>query len=144
MPLSMAVTRIMVVDIGGSLYGIPIDHVVQPTRLDPDVIALRPTGLDMKEGSSAEAALDPLANGLTPRMILTDLHMDGMSGIDLVKAVRKLPGDGLHPDRAADHRITGRSAQNRQVRGATGWSVKSFNPTKLVALVKEAGPLTDR
>ncbi|WP_028966455.1 chemotaxis protein CheA [Sphingomonas phyllosphaerae] len=38
MPLSMAVTRIMVVDIGGSLYGIPIDHVVQTTRLDPTVI----------------------------------------------------------------------------------------------------------
>jgi len=38
LPLSMAVTRIMVVDIGGSLYGIPIDHVVQTTRLDPGVI----------------------------------------------------------------------------------------------------------
>ncbi|MEH3120646.1 MAG: chemotaxis protein CheA [Sphingomonas phyllosphaerae] len=38
LPLSMAVTRIMVVDIGGSLYGIPIDHVVQTTRLDPTVI----------------------------------------------------------------------------------------------------------
>lgn len=38
LPLSMAVTRIMVVEIGGSLYGIPIDHVVQTTRLDPAVI----------------------------------------------------------------------------------------------------------
>ncbi|GGB28257.1 hypothetical protein GCM10011380_17330 [Sphingomonas metalli] len=38
LPLSMAVTRVMVVEIGGSLYGIPIDHVVQTTRLDPSVI----------------------------------------------------------------------------------------------------------
>ncbi|MEH3159753.1 MAG: chemotaxis protein CheA [Sphingomonas taxi] len=38
LPLSMAVTRVMVVDIGGSLYGIPIDHVVQTTRLDPALV----------------------------------------------------------------------------------------------------------
>ncbi|EZP48655.1 chemotaxis protein CheA [Sphingomonas sp. RIT328] len=38
LPLSMAVTRVMVVDIGGSLYGIPMDMVVQTVRLAPDAI----------------------------------------------------------------------------------------------------------
>ncbi|NYD92117.1 chemotaxis protein CheW [Sphingomonas melonis] len=38
MPLSMAVTRVMVVDIGDSLYGIPMDVVVQTVRLAPDAI----------------------------------------------------------------------------------------------------------
>jgi two-component system chemotaxis sensor kinase CheA len=35
MPLSMAVTRVMVVDVGDSLYGIPMDVVVQTVRLAP-------------------------------------------------------------------------------------------------------------
>jgi two-component system chemotaxis sensor kinase CheA len=38
MPLSMAMTRVMVVDIGDSLYGIPMDVVVQTVRLAPDAI----------------------------------------------------------------------------------------------------------
>jgi len=38
MPLSMAVTRVMVVDVGGSLYGVPMDIVVQTVRLSPDTI----------------------------------------------------------------------------------------------------------
>ncbi len=38
MPLSMAVTRAMVVDVGDSLYGIPMDVVVQTVRLAPDAI----------------------------------------------------------------------------------------------------------
>ncbi|MGU3315177.1 chemotaxis protein CheA [Sphingomonas sp. M6A6_1c] len=38
MPLSMAVTRVMVVDVGDSLYGIPMDVVVQTVRLAPDAI----------------------------------------------------------------------------------------------------------
>ena len=38
LPLSMAVTRVMVVDIAGSLYGIPMDLVVQTVRLRPESI----------------------------------------------------------------------------------------------------------
>ena len=38
MPLSMAVTRVMVVDVADSLYGIPMDVVVQTVRLAPDAI----------------------------------------------------------------------------------------------------------
>jgi two-component system chemotaxis sensor kinase CheA len=38
LPLSMAVTRVMVVDIAGSLYGIPMDLVVQTVRLRQESI----------------------------------------------------------------------------------------------------------
>ncbi len=38
LPLSMAVTRVMVVDIAGSLYGIPMDLVVQTVRLRQEAI----------------------------------------------------------------------------------------------------------
>ncbi|MGK6322637.1 chemotaxis protein CheA [Sphingomonas sp. DT-51] len=38
LPLSMAVTRVMVVEIAGDLYGIPMDHVVQTVRLRDEAI----------------------------------------------------------------------------------------------------------
>ncbi|TCP29659.1 chemotaxis protein CheA [Sphingomonas sp. BK235] len=44
LPLSMAVTRVMVVEIAGSLYGIPMDLVVQTVRLRAD--AIRRVGRD--------------------------------------------------------------------------------------------------
>ena len=103
-------------------------------------IALRPTGLDIREASSAEAALSLLNDGVTPRMILTDLNMDGMSGIELVREVRKLPGMAFTPivllttESQEDLRQTAKSA------GATGWLVKPFDAAKLLALVKKLVP----
>jgi len=111
-----------------------------PSMLMSVSIALRPTGLDIKEASSAEAALELLNGGLSPRMILTDLNMDGMSGIELVKAVRQLPGMSFTPivllttESQEDLRQTAKSA------GATGWLVKPFDAAKLVALVKKLVP----
>ncbi len=111
-----------------------------PSMLMSVSIALRPTGLDIREASSAEAALALLNDGVTPRMILTDLNMDGMSGIELVKEVRKLPGMAFTPivllttESQEDLRQTAKSA------GATGWLVKPFDAAKLVALVKKLVP----
>jgi len=111
-----------------------------PSMLMSVAIALRPTGLDIKEASSAEAALALLNEGVSPRMILTDLNMDGMSGIELVREVRKLPGMAFTPivllttESQEDLRQTAKSA------GATGWLVKPFDADKLLALVKKLVP----
>ncbi len=111
-----------------------------PSMLMSVSIALRPTGLDIREASSAEAALSLLNDGVTPRMILTDLNMDGMSGIELVREVRKLPGMAFTPivllttESQEDLRQTAKSA------GATGWLVKPFDAAKLLALVKKLVP----
>lgn len=111
-----------------------------PSMLMSVSIALRPTGLDIREASSAEAALALLNDGVTPRMILTDLNMDGMSGIELVKQVRKLPGMAFTPivllttESQEDLRQTAKTA------GATGWLVKPFDAAKLLALVKKLVP----
>lgn len=111
-----------------------------PSMLMSVSIALRPTGLDIREASSAEAALALLNDGVTPRMILTDLNMDGMSGIELVREVRKLPGMAFTPivllttESQEDLRQTAKSA------GATGWLVKPFDAAKLLALVKKLVP----
>ncbi|MEH3159751.1 MAG: response regulator [Sphingomonas taxi] len=111
-----------------------------PSMLMSVSIALHPTGLDVKEASSAEQALDLIAAGLKPRMILTDLNMGGMSGIDLVKAVRALPGMGFVPMVLLTTESQDDMRQMAKAAGATGWLVKPFDADKLVALVKKLVP----
>jgi CheY-like chemotaxis protein len=46
---------------------------------------------------SGTAALDILAQGMMPDMIVTDMHMPGMDGLDLARRVRALPGGATLP-----------------------------------------------
>ncbi|VXC31909.1 response regulator [Sphingomonas sp. 8AM] len=111
-----------------------------PSMLMSVSIALRPTGLDIKEAASAEAALALLNDGVMPRMILTDLNMDGMSGIELVREVRKLPGMAFTPIVLLTTESQDGLRQTAKSAGATGWLVKPFDAAKLLALVKKLVP----
>ena len=111
-----------------------------PSMLMSLSLALRPTGLAVQEAASAEQALDLINGRLKPRMILTDLNMGGMSGIDLVKAVRKLPGMGFTPIVLLTTESQEDMRQMAKAAGATGWLVKPFDTDKLVALVKKLVP----
>jgi two-component system, chemotaxis family, chemotaxis protein CheY len=70
-------------------------------------------------------------------MVLTDLHMPNMDGIELIKNVRADPKFKFIPiiflttESQADKKQEGKSA------GATGWIVKPFKPEQLVGVVKK-------
>jgi two-component system chemotaxis response regulator CheY len=70
-------------------------------------------------------------------MIITDLNMPVMDGIQMMSAVRKLPGYGFTPilmlttESQAEKKDAGRKA------GATGWIVKPFNAEQLIAVVQK-------
>jgi two-component system chemotaxis response regulator CheY len=69
-------------------------------------------------------------------LIVTDLNMPNIDGIQLITAVRKLPGYSFVPilmlstESQAEKKDAGRKA------GATGWIVKPFNADQLVAVVQ--------
>jgi signal transduction histidine kinase/CheY-like chemotaxis protein len=58
---------------------------------------LRQWGLRVATAESGTAALDILAQGMMPDMIVTDMHMPGMDGLDLARRVRALPGGATLP-----------------------------------------------
>jgi CheY-like chemotaxis protein len=58
---------------------------------------LRQWGLRVATAESGAAALDILTQGLMPDMIVTDMHMPGMDGLDLARRVRALPGGATLP-----------------------------------------------
>lgn len=70
-------------------------------------------------------------------MIITDLNMPNMDGIEMITAIRKLPGYGFTPilmlttESQAEKKDAGRKA------GATGWIVKPFNADQLIATVQK-------
>jgi len=70
-------------------------------------------------------------------LIVTDLNMPHVDGIQMITAVRKLPGYSfipilmLTPESQAEKKDAGRKA------GATGWIVKPFNADQLIAVVQK-------
>jgi two-component system chemotaxis response regulator CheY len=70
-------------------------------------------------------------------LIITDLNMPNVDGIQMIAAVRKTPGYSFVPilmlstESQAEKKDAGRKA------GATGWIVKPFNADQLVAVVKK-------
>jgi two-component system chemotaxis response regulator CheY len=70
-------------------------------------------------------------------LIVTDLNMPNMDGIEMITAIRKLPGYGFTPilmlttESQAEKKNDGRKA------GATGWIVKPFNADQLIAVVQK-------
>ena len=70
-------------------------------------------------------------------LILTDLHMPEMDGIELIKVVRKMP----KYERIPILFLTTESQATRKMEakeaGATGWIIKPFAPAKLIAALNK-------
>lgn len=70
-------------------------------------------------------------------LILSDVNMPIMDGIELVKNLRALPDYKFTPilmlttESAGDKKLQGKKA------GATGWLVKPFNPDQLLATIRK-------
>lgn len=70
-------------------------------------------------------------------MVIADLNMPNMNGIDLVKALRAMPQYRgvpiilLTTESQAEKKAEGKAA------GATGWIVKPFQQEQLLAVVKK-------
>jgi two-component system chemotaxis response regulator CheY len=68
-------------------------------------------------------------------LIISDLNMPNMDGIEMISAVRKLPGYAFIPilmlttESQAEKKDAGRKA------GATGWIVKPFDTEQLLTVV---------
>jgi len=96
---------------------------------------LKGAGYEVVEAVDGSDALERLKGAV--HMVITDLHMPRMNGIELIKAVRAMPAYKYIPmvllttESLEDRKKEGRAA------GATGWIVKPFSPEQLLAVVKK-------
>ncbi|MFK4752689.1 response regulator [Oceanobacter antarcticus] len=96
---------------------------------------LKGAGYQVKEASDGVEALAEARRGKYD-LVLSDVNMPNMNGIELVKELRQLSDYRFTPvlmlttESAGDIKIQGKQA------GATGWIVKPFNPEQLLSTIK--------
>ncbi|MBB4196854.1 two-component system sensor histidine kinase/response regulator [Rhodoblastus sphagnicola] len=101
---------------------------------------LSKTHLDAQTASSAEEALSLMQAGLRPHILITDLHMGPMDGVELIRQTRKIPGLQFIPIlmlTTESHRAERQEAKDA---GGTGWLVKPVDGLKLLQLVAQLAP----
>lgn len=97
---------------------------------------LEKAGYEVIEATDGEDALAKL-DGHHLDMVITDLNMPRLNGIELVRRVRAMPKHRFVPiimlttEASSDNKALGKSA------GATGWLVKPFKPAQLIAVVEK-------
>ena len=97
---------------------------------------LQDAGHEVTEAADGIAALAE-AKGRKFDLVITDVNMPGMNGIDLVKSLRALADFKFTPilvlttEAGQDVKAKGREV------GATGWIVKPFSPEVLIQTLRK-------
>lgn len=97
---------------------------------------LKGAGYSVIEAVDGKDALAK-AKGAAVNMVLTDLNMPNMNGIELIKALRAEPNYKFIPIVMLTTESQGDRKQEGKSAGATGWIVKPFKQEQLLAVVKK-------
>lgn len=96
---------------------------------------LKNAGYGVIEAADGKDALGKLKGKVD--MIVTDLNMPNMDGIELIRNVRANPGYKFIPIVMLTTESQAARKQEGKLAGATGWIVKPFKPDQLLAIVQK-------
>ncbi|MGA3115803.1 MAG: response regulator [Syntrophobacteraceae bacterium] len=97
---------------------------------------LKQAGYQVVEAADGRDALSKL-DGSGVHMILTDLNMPNVDGIELIRRLRANPSCRFIPIVMLTTESQPEKKQEGKTTGATGWIVKPFKPEQLLAVVKK-------
>lgn len=95
-------------------------------------------GYDIVEAVDGEDALEKISGDVN--LVITDINMPGMSGLELLLRLRERPDTKFLPVLVLTTESQFELRQRALAAGATGWIVKPFAPASLVALVRRFLP----
>lgn len=107
------------------------------TMLSSLTSILARAGLAYSTAPDGQSAIDSVNGGLSPSLVITDYHMPGMHGVELITRLRRLAPTRFVPmlvlttDSQQDKRAAAKAA------GATGWLVKPVDPAALLQVVRQ-------
>jgi two-component system chemotaxis response regulator CheY len=96
---------------------------------------LKGAGFEVAEAKDGQEAL-ALAQEKKYDLVLSDVNMPNMNGIELVKALRQLADYKFVPVLMLTTESTGDMKMQGKQAGATGWIVKPFNPDQLLSTIR--------
>lgn len=100
---------------------------------------LKGAGHEVLEAQDGAVALN-LLRGRPVDLVITDVNMPNLNGIELTRQTRALPGFAKTPILLlTTESDPGRKAEGRAA-GATGWIVKPFTQDQLLAVVAKLLP----
>jgi two-component system chemotaxis response regulator CheY len=100
---------------------------------------LRGAGYDVVEGVNGQDALTKLG-GRRVQLVITDFNMPVMGGIALIGQLRARAEHKFTPILVLTTESEDARKQEGRRAGATGWIVKPFDPSRLVAVVNRLVP----
>jgi two-component system chemotaxis response regulator CheY len=99
-------------------------------------VVLGPAGHTVIEAGDGAQGLEK-AKASRPDLIITDLNMPVMNGIELIKALRALPAMTGLPIVFLTTESNDAIKQQAKAAGATGWITKPFKPEQLLTVVSK-------
>lgn len=97
---------------------------------------LSKAGYGVEKASNAEDALRKFSGGVKADLLITDLNMPGMNGIELIREVRKLPPYKFMPILFLTTESQQSRKQEAKEAGASGWIVKPATADELLNTIK--------
>lgn len=97
---------------------------------------LSKAGYGVEKAISGDDGLGKLKGSVKPDLIITDLNMPGMNGIDFIKQVRQLPNMRFVPILFLTTESQQAKRSEAKAAGATGWLVKPVNGDELLNTIK--------
>lgn len=91
--------------------------------------------VDVKQYLEAKLCLADVNSGIIPDLIITDLNMPVMNGLELLKELRNIPATKRTPVLMLTTETKDELKQQGKALGLTGWIVKPFNPTQLKSAI---------
>ena len=98
------------------------------------------SGFKVETASDGVQGLAKLKGGIKPDLIITDIHMPNMGGLEFMKTVRTLPGFRFTPILALTTETQQAKREEAKKHGATGWLVKPVTGPEMVKVIKQVLP----
>ena len=97
-------------------------------------------GFEVQTANNGHEALNKLTYGFKPNLILTDIDMPVMGGMELICKVRALPSFRFIPILTLTTESEASKREDGKRLGATGWLVKPVSSDDLVKVIGRVLP----
>jgi len=102
--------------------------------------SLELSGFKVDTADDGKQALNKLKDGIKPDLIITDINMPNMGGLEFIKTVRALPSFRFTPILALTTESQQAKRDEAKKSGATGWLVKPVPGPELIKVIKQVLP----
>lgn len=111
-----------------------------PTMLMSMSSVLTKSGYEVAQANSGEEAVRAVEGGAKPALVITDYHMPGMTGVELIKKLRSMASCRFAPMLILTTESQQAKRDEAKAAGATGWLVKPVAPDQLLGVIKQVVP----